>query len=507
MTRTAGGVLLLILHAAGSAAAQTPAPSPDPRTYEQMWDFRLGRIEKLRGDAPMNLEEQIEGEVDVNANLTAFLLFAHAQSLTTNVRAIEGARTDKQLGAPAATAGSTSLVSKGSVPRILAFAVEHGAATQTSDATSATIRGNAIGWLELLRGQGFQSAGDGSVTERFLRKVSYSVTFNAAPATPAATEERPDRTEVETQIDKSERQLTAYSVRYSFLDQRDPRRPDNRAAGQALLGSREGTEVFQAIAFLRPVMNSAEYRQWLDGTKVALSSPSPMSRPDLEGILYARLEILRQLMIRGITDFNVGANRFVAALLSFEAARAVWFDRMQQRFVLAAELVRTRPPSEAGTSTYRLIGEGRVGGTNLDLTVNVACTRQDAGVALIPEPVETEGWRDIQLGLQAELPLGKRPPITEDAGGVGRPALAFEYLSRKLFDTAVVTFAGHDFSVEPGWIHAVQAKVTIPMKGSGVKIPLSVSVANRTELLKEKNVRGHIGLTFDLDVLASAVRR
>ena len=259
MTRSACSVLALILYAAGSAAAQPQAPPPDPRPYEEMWAFRLGRIEKLRGDAPMNLEEQIEAEVDVNANPTAFLLFAHAQSLTTNVRAVEGARTDKQLGAPAATAGSTSLVSKGSVPRILAFAVEHGAATQTSDTTSATVRGNAIGWLDLLRGQGFPSAGEGSAIERYLRKVSYSVTFDAAPAAPPATDERPDRAEIETQIDKSERQLTAYSVRYSFLDQRDPRRADNRAAGQALLGSREGTEVFQAIAFLRPVALRQDY--------------------------------------------------------------------------------------------------------------------------------------------------------------------------------------------------------------------------------------------------------
>jgi hypothetical protein len=39
-----------------------------------------------------------------------------------------------------------------------------------------------------------------------------------------------------------------------------------------------------------------------------------------------------------------------------------------------------------------------------------------------------------------------------------------------------------------------------------VKIPLSISYANRTELLKEKSIRGHIGMTFDLDVLSSLRR-
>ena len=46
-----------------------------------------------------------------------------------------------------------------------------------------------------------------------------------------------------------------------------------------------------------------------------------------------------------------------------------------------------------------------------------------------------------------------------------------------------------------------QAKLTIPVKGSGIKIPLSVTVANRTELIKEKEVRANIGITFDLDAI------
>jgi hypothetical protein len=70
-----------------------------------------------------------------------------------------------------------------------------------------------------------------------------------------------------------------------------------------------------------------------------------------------------------------------------------------------------------------------------------------------------------------------------------------------------VSFAGQTFTVEPGWINAVQARVMLSVKGSGVKIPLSLSYSNRTELLDEKEVRGHVGVTFDMDVLSSVVRR
>jgi len=36
---------------------------------------------------------------------------------------------------------------------------------------------------------------------------------------------------------------------------------------------------------------------------------------------------------------------------------------------------------------------------------------------------------------------------------------------------------------------------------SGTKIPLSISFANRTELINEHEVRGNIGVTYDLDAL------
>jgi hypothetical protein len=230
-----------------------------------------------------------------------------------------------------------------------------------------------------------------------------------------------------------------------------------------------------------------------------------MSRADIERVLYRRLEILRSLMQTQIPNFEEGVAKFVNSLQAFESGRTGLFQRMQKRFVMAAELVRTRPPLVPASSTYRVVAEGRPGGA-WNVTGNLAVTHQDSGTVLVPEPVETGGWRDFQLAVQAERTLGKADPCSGQ-GGVGRPALAFEYLLQDLRDKGSVTFGGHQYAVERGAIHAAQAKLTIPVKGSGVKIPLSISYANRTELLKEKNVRGHIGMTFDLSVLAAAVRQ
>ncbi|HEX7956633.1 MAG TPA: hypothetical protein VF508_06810 [Pyrinomonadaceae bacterium] len=44
-----------------------------------------------------------------------------------------------------------------------------------------------------------------------------------------------------------------------------------------------------------------------------------------------------------------------------------------------------------------------------------------------------------------------------------------------------------------------QLLLTIPVGRTGFKIPISMSFANRTEFIKEKEVRGNFGFTFDLD--------
>jgi hypothetical protein len=52
-----------------------------------------------------------------------------------------------------------------------------------------------------------------------------------------------------------------------------------------------------------------------------------------------------------------------------------------------------------------------------------------------------------------------------------------------------------------GVINFGQAKLDFPIGSSGMHIPISMTFSNRTELIKESNVRGNIGITFDLDKL------
>ena len=500
--RTVCALLAVLLFGAGASAQELQS-----ETYRQKWAPQLAQIEELRDNPPTDLAELIAAEVDIKGNPAGFALFAYSQSLTSELRQLEDSRTDKQVGAPAGANGSTSLVSKGGVPAILGFAVEYGALTQTADQTSVTLRGNAIGWLDLLKGQNFIAAyQDDSTFVRQLRRISYSLTYNVASEAGENSVERPNADEIVAAADQSGQQLKSYSVRFNLIDQRDPRSAVNRASAARLMQV-SGTLVNKALIFFLPVLKSPDYERWLDVSRVALSAPGRMSRRELERVFYARLEALRQLMIAKTPDFDTSLAHLVTTLTEFENARTGWFDKLQQRFVLATEFARDRQLDRQGSWTARVIGEGRIGQSAWDLTANFAVARQDEGMAMVPEPVPTGGWRDVQIAVQADRPLGNAgDPCFTAGAAVGRPVLSFEYLGRWLTDKAVVQFAGHDFSVDEGWIHAAQAKITIPIKGSGAKIPFSVSYANRTELIKEKSIRAHFGITFDLDVLTAAVR-
>jgi hypothetical protein len=57
-------------------------------------------------------------------------------------------------------------------------------------------------------------------------------------------------------------------------------------------------------------------------------------------------------------------------------------------------------------------------------------------------------------------------------------------------------------------IHKAQVKLTLPMPGrlGGVSLPISVTFANRTELIDEREVRGQVGFTLDFAALQQGLR-
>jgi hypothetical protein len=500
------GAILVITAAAADAQLCT---SP-PVTYQDHWCAKIAAIVAIPRD-DLDRQSKVEELIILQGdNLGGFLLYAQAKAKSVDVRQLEDARIDKQVGSPGNSPGSPNAVSKGAVPGVLGFAVENGALTQAVSGTTITFRGNLVGWLDLLQNQGFIAAyEDDSAAVRQLRRVSYSFTLNTETTPSIDTSSSglggfsPEV--IREQLKKTAQQLASYSVRVAIWDQRDPRRAANRAAVATMLDTK-GRAFLNAIHFLDPALNTDDYsRKWIPETASILKDPT-LTGKQVEKVLYERLDLIRIFMSSRIDNFDEQVTKALLALEGFNQARVKIFQAMQKQPLVAFEYVNARDKVLPSLSTLRVIAEGQWG-PRVDLTANVSWTLQGAGTVTAPGPQPFDGGlRDFQAAAQLEVPLKSISSTLSSTSGIGTPVLGVAYLSQKLTETSAVSFARASFTLEPGWIHAVQAKLTIPLKSTGMKIPLSFSVANRSDLIKERIVRGHVGLTFDMDVL-SALRR
>ncbi len=152
-----------------------------------------------------------------NANIADFLIKAEKE------------RTDVQQGADAKTAGSTSLVVKGGVPEFLSWAMENGGIEGSRDGNTLTFRANPLGLAETLLKRNYidqlQYASllkqyiptaaaarmlfrEDDAFTRALRKTSIGLSFDLSRSDNVFTGTR--------------QQLSAVSVRYNFINKRDP---------------------------------------------------------------------------------------------------------------------------------------------------------------------------------------------------------------------------------------------------------------------------------------------
>jgi hypothetical protein len=127
-------------------------------------------------------------------------------------------------------------------------------------------------------------------------------------------------------------------------------------------------------------------------------------------------------------------------------------------------------------------------GSRFSTTFNGTLVKTDH--QLVPDTRVTKVAGELQFDLQEVTSLG-------------------DLLRRKRRDPMTVSVAGLGewHSDDSPSIAKLQVKFTLPMPGiiSGLKIPFSVTVANRTELIDEKEIRGQVGFTVDLSKIQKSL--
>lgn len=407
------------------------------------------------------------------------------------VEAVE-ANTSTQVGSGPSSNGTTSLVVKGGAPAVLGFAVENGALARSVSGTNVTFRGNPMGVFHALKNHGFFESAiedENDPVTKFLRKTSFAFTFDT---------NRGDEPGVFT---GTKQQLSSFSGRIEIINKRKPALYVKEwndflskkvvAFTETLKDSKNALVTTESSVELK--WRDAALQQWYADTQAALASAGTDA---IESVLRARLD---KLPIADLSPGTVaqlaGIEQQIGAYLS---GRDEVLDKIAKGTLVTFEYTNNRAVNAPDTSNFRFIAEKGTGG-RVDLTFNASLTMFNnldalkSFVALNPTLPAPRRVRDFQFAGQIDVPIGS-------VRNYGQFVFFAGGRYERLLENAT-TDLGEILPNTKGDIGHLQLGVKVPIKGTGFKIPFSVTFANRTELVKERTVRGNFGFTLDLDTL------
>jgi hypothetical protein len=432
------------------------------------------------------------------------------------VNSWEKARLDKQVGAPATGSGTTDLVSRPSTPELLGLGVQLGALTETVSGSTATFNANAEGAYRAIIGKPVVCL---ACADTFWRGLNFSASFDLSaqgtkqvPTSGAANPATPDPAMV--QLPQSSRQFSSATARYDIYNPLDPRSPEFQKAWTTAYEKHQ-PELADAAERLRSAVNEILKPLDADQEIVALENSSGPTLEaaaagtvdQLNGAFEKFFNALVALARKDIPDLDAKVVNAAGAFSYYAQLNYAAVQEARGKPQFTAQYTYNRPMSQPETHDFKLILGLSPGASGALFTLNLAGTLYGGQ---IPSGAKYGRVRDFQFAAQFDRPLGNvmTHPATLTLAG---------YIQYQ-FDPSVLNIGPGNLAPgtnimlpqnaqvllgTKGTLAILQAKVTLNTK-SGVNIPLAVSWANKTDLLKANEVRGNVGITYDFNSIAQA---
>jgi hypothetical protein len=441
------------------------------------------------------------------------------------VRRFESSRTDKQSGSSANGTGSTSVVAQGPAAKVLSVAAEYGALTQSVNGQVVTVRGNLAGLPSaLVRHNVFPYCVGPDRTNGYcvgnsllglLRRASFAVSFDttrgnevtgtvAAGAGAAAAQP--------VTFTANRREISAISARVELWNRRDTTSSEFATQFAArvpgALNQASADLLATAGNFSDAIMERPEYAMWQMKHRAAFAAARrDRNRAMLVAALNSALAELVPIARAAVPDLQTRADSTLAAYSRFFLAQDALIDTLAVKKVVTLEYTNNRPASQPTTSNVRVI---------LDWPMNLQTKVVANGSVTIYDTLPADRapdvahYRDAQVAVQLEHALGRNPIV---GPAIFSLAGYYQYQhspSLLEIDPANpipgVTFVGlpdgaKTVFASKGSIGLFQAKLALAPEGSSMKIPVSVTYSNRTELIDKPAWRGQVGISYDFDSL------
>lgn len=444
------------------------------------------------------------------------------------VRKFEGSRSDKQSGTTGSSSGTTSVVSQGPAARVFSVAAEYGAITQAVNGQVVTLRGNLAGVPSALVKHdifpycvGAEARNDfcvGGSMLSLLRRVSLGVSFDMSretQTTAIAAGTAPGGTTQPVTFTANRNDISAASARLELWNRRQITSTDFLEKWKALIPAaidRSSSDLLAAAGtFYDDLTMEAGFEQWRT-THLARLRAAAATR-DRQQVVAALTNALRDLLTLS-TDraaMQAQADAAVAAYSRFFLAQDELLDSLNTT-VVALEYSNNRPAGQPVTTNLRLVADIPVA-ARTKLVLNGGVTLYDD-----PKSIAAAGvarLRDAQVAAELDQSLGESAitgPLVFSLAGYYQyqhsPAVLNVDPTNPVPGVAFVGLSPNASTVftTTGNIVLGQAKLTFTPPSSGIKIPVSVTFANRSELIDKAFWRAQVGVTYDLDSLFAAFK-
>jgi hypothetical protein len=409
----------------------------------------------------------------------------------------ETARTDKQVSAVSSATASTTLVEKPGLVTFLSYAVEHGAIAQAVNGTSLTLTSSPYSLLVLGAGGDTAQNYDNLA---FWRRFNLSASFNMT-----------DQSNVLNNV--TAKQLSDYSGKMSLIGDRSTRSAKFRDIWNKnfapVIQRRLNTLTKGQVAILAELaennpafLNKSDSvrHQLLQDVAGVLQGKTQVADTDKQSITDMILAVLHDDIYQQIKTGVIGVPQdtrdFIntnvipalgsanEALIAAKKDLSAAIDQFSKQPLLTFEYTGHRNATQTGYAEFKLLYDQHV--APLDVVMNAGFSTYNTPNPALHQERIREYHGNLELGGKAKNPF----PVTDrDLGKVTYSISAqLERFEEKGTNIAVANF-----------------RLELPI-AAAVSIPLSVSYANKTELLNEKEIKGHFGLTFDLDKLYALTR-
>jgi hypothetical protein len=511
MNRLPAAVLVCALVAA-PAAAQDSSPVTIDQVIDALTRTAVMTAEKKLNKVPFSRTVEESAAGPVRHYLAGMVADKEAYKTLVDLMAVTSAT---QVGSTSDTGGSTSVAIKGLVPAVLGFAIEHGAITQDVNDTVATFRVSPAGLVKTLQGKGlldiyhdYSNDPGFRVASMFSASVSFDTSLGDSPGTLLANEQ----------------QLKAWSVSVAFLNHRDPRAKGYGTEWRALARTQAKPLIDASEALDKALANWSALKDWQTALAVrvktevddrwATDGDIRAAESRFKAILESELPALSELPPPD-PSVKPAMDAYIGQLTTIVQARNDIYAFANRGAIGTFDWTTTR--DEKLPDLYTLTGVYENSFTKSrkdDFTANVALRLYREA----PSGSDRR-FKDFSLSAQWDRPLGrffeipfilsaaaKYQLIPEDIPVPAAALVAPETADDTMAPTAPVAATSSGSAIAPkGHLILGQAKLTIPL-ADGIRIPLSVTFANRTELIEEEDIRANFGVTFNLDAFAAAFK-